>query len=613
MGTDMSHPRTLSRTWYIAVFALSLLLASCGGGSGIGPVARNTDCSKPTAEDAEGCTFISLSDAPGDFLTYTVDVTSLTLTRSDGTTVQLLPATTRVDFAQYSSLSEFLTAAAIPPGIYVSGVISLSFSGSDIEAEDNSGNAVKLTPVDQGGNALAALDLSIRLDTGHTLLVAPGIPHLLNVEFDLDTSNTVNNNTVIVQPFLVASVDPATGVEHQVRGPLSSVDATGSRFSLSLRPFSVLGGDYGLLSIYTTANTVFDIDQQAFTGGAGLAALQAAGATTAVLVQGQFDFDSHRFIADRVFAGSSVPGGTLDAVQGVVVSRSGNTLVMRGTTLYRAGQTAVFRDSVSVTLGTGMTVHQAGDPAGSSDISDISVGQTLLVFGMLTDTNPASLKLDAGSGFALLELTEVDGTVSANAGGILTLSLQGIQGRPVALFDFAGTGSSAASYKLALSAGLGSGIGIGDPVRAFGFVAPFGSAPPDFTARSLVDFVDSGALLSLAWDSPGTPNAFTGLDASSGILVNLGSGPILHRLRQGGVVTDLFSLPSPPTVDGSVFGLYAILQNGTVQVHLSFANFIGDLQTRLAAGAKVRGCFAMGGFDSSTGVMDSGRIAIILQ
>ncbi len=44
------------------------------------------------ATDEEGVVAIGLTDTPGDFLTYTVDVTSLTLTKADNTTVvQSLP------------------------------------------------------------------------------------------------------------------------------------------------------------------------------------------------------------------------------------------------------------------------------------------------------------------------------------------------------------------------------------------------------------------------------------------------------------------------------------------------------------------------------------------
>src|SRR2546422_4860789 len=69
--------------------------------------------------DEEGVVAIGLTDTPGDFLTYTVDVTSLTLIKADETVVQALPQRTRVDFARFVDLTEFVTAVTIPSGNYV--------------------------------------------------------------------------------------------------------------------------------------------------------------------------------------------------------------------------------------------------------------------------------------------------------------------------------------------------------------------------------------------------------------------------------------------------------------------------------------------------------------
>jgi hypothetical protein len=595
-------------------FALVLALAACGGGSSSLSIIGGADCTHPTTMDSHACAYVTLSDAPGDFLTYTVNVTRLELKRSDGVTVEVLSNTPTVDFAQLDQLSEFLTLDSTPPGVYIGGVISLDYTNADIEAEDSSGNAVKLAPVDGNGNAITTLDLTINLDATHPLTLVPGVPHLLNVDFDLDASDTVNsNNTVTVQPFLVASVDPAVGAQLRVRGPLDSVDSANSSFTLGVRPFQTLTGDYGKFAIHTTASTGFIINQKGYVGPGGLSALDVAGPTTAVVAQGQFDFTTHRFVASTVLAGSSVPGGTLDAVEGVVVSRSGNGIVMRGTTLYRAGQSITYRDTVAVMLGSNTVVREADKPLTAKAISDVSVGQHLLVFGTLTSTSPAAL--DAASGFALLEFTRVDGTVLTTASGDLTMDVQAIQDRPISLFDFTGTGSTATNYDIAFSNGLGSGINVSDPVRAIGFVSPFGSAPPDFTAHTLVDYVNADALISVAWASPGTANAFNGLDATNGIVINLTSSPVLHRLRQGGVVTDLNSLLNAPTIKapGLGLGVFAVLQNGTVQVYLSFSNFVSAVQARMAGGAKVRGIFALGGFDGTTDVLTSDRVAVVLD
>ena len=93
--------------------------------------------------DEEGVVAIGLTDTPGDFLTYTVDVTSLTLTKADNTTVvQTLPQRTRVDFARFVDLTEFVTAVTIPAGTYVSATLNLDYTNADIQVDDGNGNPV---------------------------------------------------------------------------------------------------------------------------------------------------------------------------------------------------------------------------------------------------------------------------------------------------------------------------------------------------------------------------------------------------------------------------------------------------------------------------------------
>ena len=82
------------------VFTVALILAACSQGPGgsmpsssNGPPASSctTDC---------GTVFVAITDADGDFLSYSVDVVSLKLKRANGAMVETLPATTRIDFAQ---------------------------------------------------------------------------------------------------------------------------------------------------------------------------------------------------------------------------------------------------------------------------------------------------------------------------------------------------------------------------------------------------------------------------------------------------------------------------------------------------------------------------------
>src|SRR5438477_8931877 len=73
-------------------------VSGCGGGSG-SPMSGQM-------APASGVAMVTLTDAPGDFLSYQLAVVSLKLTSADGTAVETLPAPSKVDFAQLVDLAE---------------------------------------------------------------------------------------------------------------------------------------------------------------------------------------------------------------------------------------------------------------------------------------------------------------------------------------------------------------------------------------------------------------------------------------------------------------------------------------------------------------------------
>jgi hypothetical protein len=611
----------------VAVIGLGLGLTGCGGGgSGTSTASTQpTNCAQPTPQDQQGCVYVGITDAPGDFLTYTVNVTSLQLTRADGVIVQMLPNAVSVDFARYSNLTEFLTGVSMPPGNYTSGTITLNYSGANIEVQDTNGNAVPVTPVDQNSNPITGnVTLTIDPDSQGVLRVAPGIPRLFNVDFNLAASNIVNlsNNTVMVEPFIDAQVNPAVGKTIRMRGPLASVNSNTSSYVVGLRPFYTPlngnGNPYGQMTVHTTSNTVYEINQTGYVGSAGLAALQAAGPTTATVARGTFDFQTDQYIATEVDAGSSVPGGTVDAARGVVLGVSGTTVTLRGATIIRSDQSVVFADIVAVTVGANTKVHEEGDPAGTFAINDISVGQRVLVFGTVTNPNVGSLALDASSGLVRLEYTRLDATFNGpDAGGTgMLVNVQSFEHRPVSLFNFTGTNSNPVNYDVDLSGLSDSSFTANDPVVTYGFVTPFGSAPPDFSAKSVADFATANARLGVYWGSAGTSQPFNSIDPVNGMVLNLSGtpAPVFDNLRRGGIVVALITLAASPTILGnSAGGDFAILQNGTVEVHADFADFVTDLTSRLSAGGNVVGLWSMGGFNATSNTFTANKISVIVK
>ena len=113
------------------ILAFTILISGCGS-------SVNSDVASDQQDKGE--LFIGLTDAEGDFISYTVDVVSITLTRANGRVVQVLPATSRVDFAQYTELTEFVTAAMVPLGAYRHATMTLDYSNAEIQVENAVGD-----------------------------------------------------------------------------------------------------------------------------------------------------------------------------------------------------------------------------------------------------------------------------------------------------------------------------------------------------------------------------------------------------------------------------------------------------------------------------------------
>ena len=214
--------------------------------------------------DEPGVVAIGLTDTPGDFLSYTVDVTSLTLAKADGTFVQVLPQRTRVDFAQIVDLTEFMTGVTIPAGNYVSATLNVDYTNADIQVDDGNGVPVPVAPAnihDSQGVQVTTLSMSVTLDNARQLVIAPLRPSLLDLDFNLAASNFVDmsgiNPVVTVNPLLVADVNPDAPKPHRIRGPLDAVDMRAGSFTLILRPFNLLQGDHGRVAFLTDSNTTY--------------------------------------------------------------------------------------------------------------------------------------------------------------------------------------------------------------------------------------------------------------------------------------------------------------------------------------------------------------------
>jgi hypothetical protein len=605
-----------------ALALMAVFLAACGAGDGtsLGSGPQASGCS---GNDC-GTAMVSLTDAEGDFLSYTVDITSLELKKANGSVVQTLPQTARVDFAQLVDLNEILSAGQIPAGEYVAAALKVNFTDSQIVVDDGSAAGVEVDPVDANGQPLGTVELAVQLDNRNRLRINAG--RIAHLAFDLNllASNTVNltSHTVTVSPFVVATVLPPESRQTRVRGRLASVDISGGSYTVDLRPFHENSNYPGQMVVHTTAGTSFEINGTVSTGAAGLALLATHTDKPMVIAFGTMTNDDHVFTARRVLAGSSIEDARRDYLSGNVLSRSGNTLEVGGVTLARRdGRHGFERSVVTVTLGAQTRVTRAGQGAGTLAIGAISVGQRIEAMGELSRSGE-TLQLDATEGAVRLDYTRLFGTVAAVVPGSLTLSLDAIDGRDPARFDFTGTGATAAqdadpeSYEVATGALATTGLAAGAYTRLFGFVTPFGAAPPDFEASSFVDFTETYATLGITWGVGGSVAPFTTASAT-GLTLNLGAAvQLLGGIQLGGHLIDLRSLTTgltlvPAASDRLSFAI-AHRVSRKIDNFSDFAEFSTALAAGLDGSTAMTKLVAYGQFNAVTGSFTARQLLVVL-
>ncbi|VAX32693.1 hypothetical protein MNBD_NITROSPIRAE01-1152 [hydrothermal vent metagenome] len=612
------------------LFVTATVLTGCGSSGGGSDAVTAASLEK-------GDVVISLTDAEGDFEKYEVDIASIMLTRKNGDKVETLPLTTRVDFAQYVQLSEILTTGTIPLGAYTHATMVLDYSNADIQVEVD-GVSTPAVAQDVDGNSLTKLEVRVKLDINRPLVIAPGIPAHLSLDFDLEATNTVDTLVVpplvTVEPTLIAEVNPDFDhlKRHRIRGLLSDINEREETFEIAIRPFRHRihrdARHFGKLKIVPSAETTYEVDGETGEGSKGFELLAQKALRTPVIVFGEFNVRERVFKAREVLAGSSVPGGVRDAVRGSIIARSGDILTVRGATLLRDERGIILRQDVKVLLGENTKVTKQGkhhsDEMDPLDKEDLSVGQRVLIFGkisgtvspdILSDGIVAPLSIDATEGLVRMLYTTVVGTVNAivSDAAEIEMTLRAINGRAIEIFDFTGTDSDPAAYVVATGGLTLAEAEVGEPIRLRGHVASFGAAPPDFFARTIMDVSGIKATMVVHWD-PATQTPFIS-SSESGLELDLtGVGRLHHVFRTRQYLTELTPEPAPqvlPSSEGR--GRYAIRQSGAVSVHSDFGDFVNDLTQRLAGDAALARLYARGRYTRITQSMSARWATVVLR
>jgi hypothetical protein len=465
-----------------------------------------------------GIGWVTLTDTPGDFTSYIVNVDSVELTGKTVGLVTALATTETVDFTKLRNISELWGSASIPNDTYTSATITLDYTSAVISVMVN-GVPTKATVQGPGGTTLTTIAVTVAFDPNNPYVSLPTYATTdakrLSIDFNLPASNVVDLTSstpiVTVKPFLTIATSAADNKPIHVRGPLINSSLGEDTYSVYVRPFHDEVDSLGSLSIFNNANTIYSINGKTYTGAAGLNALSqlSAGITmteafttlqptpTPSAVAGIFN-------SIYVVAGSTVEDQYTEGIEGDVIARSGDTVTLRGATLfYNTAEVTYYLPTpdsvVLVGPGTIVTRDDAASFAGL-DYNSISVGQHITARGIYSGALPPSgvVTLNAtgtsstNTGSVRIQSTRIWGSVVSTAADSVVLDLQTINDWPASIFNFAGTGATAAQNASAAgyvvdTTGLTvpAGSVVGTPLWIDGVISPFGASPPDFLASTV--------------------------------------------------------------------------------------------------------------------------------
>jgi hypothetical protein len=582
-----------------------------------------------------------------NFLAYRVGLVSVQLQSASGKSdLKILPASTTVDFAALTNLSEVLGAAAVTKGSYQSVLITLDYSAAQIVYDDGSFDGVVLTPVGKNGQAVGQIQLKVNLDPGNSFSVASKGASQLALGLNLAASNSVNLSakTVTVNPVVAASALPIDAKQVRIRGPIAGAAAgsvsaaTNAEFTMGIMPFNGTVAGIGKLAVVTTESTGFEVDGSVSIGSAGLAQLASLGSGTMTVAYGTLTTADQStttttagtatttssttvtFTAAQVLAGSSVQGGGLDRVTGIVSARSGDTLTIEDGTLIANDGTETFVGGTTfVIVGPDTLITVFGqNTAEIISPQQISVGSSIDAFGITTNLSLNDVTLDASAGRVRLDASTASGLVTAQGSDALDVNLTTLDGRSLAGFDFAGTGVDPGRYTLATGALSLTNATAGAPVIASGLPGAFGATAPSFTAATLLDSTTIDAELVVDWGS-GTASPFTTYDTSS-IDLNARNSSIgtRHQITVGSQTIDVVGLSSDPlivpnpTAANTVYSIAHSLSS-TIDNFDTYDAFVAQLQTELNGTALVTGLTAVGQYTAATFSFAASSITISMN
>jgi hypothetical protein len=640
--------------------------------------------------------FTVTDEPPPIFASYIVNIDSVVLTGvvNGAVTVVSIPET--VDFTKLKDVSELWASASIPNDTYTTATITVDYTSANISVLVN-GAPQQATIHDSTGAVPTTLSVTVALDPTNQIFSIPSYATTAAIRvalnFDLAASNRVNfatsPATVTVNPYWTVATSAADKKLIRVRGPLVNTSVTEQTYSVYVRPFFDEVNTAGTLTMFDNASNfsasatasssptcpnttpLFTVNGTSYTGGAGISVLSqtSAGSTMTASYVTYVPTTTPIATAGIFCTVYMVGGSTLEdfytfGLEGDVIARDGDTVTLRGATLAATSAETVnfYEPDSKVILGSGTLVTEDGIPTnGSLNYNSVSVGDHIIARGICAagSTNcliNSVLTLDAtgtsqtNTGSVRLQPSEAFGSLLSSATGSLEMNLASIGIYPAGVFNFAGTGTSAATDAVPASYLVNTGalalpadLTVGGPVFADGIVAPFGTAPPDFNAAAVPDesAVPADMVVTYATSTLNNASAFTTLDAVAGLSLNLGDSLLRSaQITVGAEVIDVTKLPASPTIVGAPFTpapppikvptvnltaadlppvflpLFSIgnTANG-VSCFNTFSTFVSQLKTDFAAAtpSSMAAFTAHGTYDRATNTFTANAINVVLD
>jgi hypothetical protein len=584
-----------------------------------------------------GTVVVSMGNPNPDpqFASYVVAVDSITLTQNTGAVVALLSTPETIDLAQLNNRTELVEAPAVPVGTYTSATFIIDYTAASLWVNvDGKVQSASVTGIDNA--VLTTESITVPFDPQHPLVVAQNVSKRVAMEVDLTASNSIDTSTspvsVTAQPFVLVTPAPQDTTVMRARGLFVTTQTLPSGFYMNMRPFYDLVSALGAVIVNTNAQTYFNINGVTYVGAAGLIELATQEESTAVVAYGTLDNLSSitpTFNATSVYVGSSQESEVAYYATGVVTSRSGNNLLLTGATLLSPLGTTLYNGTLyPITVDSTTDVSQDGVVARDLSTASISVGQQINVSGqaIYNTADTEIVGLDASGAQVRLQPTQLWGTLNSATADSASLAMLTLNNLVPNTFHFEGASRpgynvNAPAYIVDTGTLDQSAVAPGTLLEVNGFVTPYRSAPPNFTASTITPGSATVQQLVVEWVNGGAVSPFSQVTAD-GLIVDLANrdlGPV-HWIRTGPSYVELTSLPASPLIttvgaDQSNLQLAvgsASLTSG-ISVYNTPATFAEGIKNLLNGTNKAYRLVAYGQYDSSTNTFVASRIHVALE